>query len=64
MDSSQLRVILGPKSYLAVVVWGETTAIYEHKVPVVTAVTEKNYDDCLRREKKLEDITDNTHRKK
>ena len=48
---------------LAVIVWGETTAIYERKVPVITAVTEENYDDCLRRLYQLEDITDNTHRK-
>ena len=48
---------------LAVIVWGETTAIYEHKVPVITTVTEENYDDCLRRLYQLEDITDNTHRK-
>ena len=48
---------------LAVIVWGEATAIYEHKVPVITTVTEENYDDCLRRLYQLEDITDNTHRK-
>ena len=44
------------------IVWGETTVIYEHKVPVVSAVTDENYDDCLRRLYHLEDITDSTHR--
>ena len=48
---------------LTVIVWGETTAIYEHKVPVVSAVTDENYDDCLRRLYHLEDITDSTHRR-
>ena len=48
---------------LTVIVWGETTAIYEHKVPVVSAVTEENYEDCLRRLYHLEDTTDSTHRK-
>ena len=47
---------------LTVIVWGETTAIYEHKVPVVSAVTEENYDDCLRRLYHLEDTTDSIHR--
>ena len=48
---------------LTVIAWGETCAIYEHKVPVVSAVTDENYDDCLRRLYHLEDITNSTHRR-
>ena len=29
---------------LTVIVWGKTTAIYKRKVPVVSAVTDENYD--------------------
>ena len=60
MDTSQLCVFLCPRADLTVIVWGETTAIYKHKVPVVSAVTEENYDDCLRR---LENTTDSTYRR-
>ena len=48
---------------LTVIVWGETTAIYERKVPVISSVTEENYEDCLQRLYQLEDITDKTHGK-
>ena len=48
---------------LTVIVWGETIAIYERKVPVISSVTEENYEDCLQRLYQLEDITDKTHGK-
>ena len=48
---------------LTVIAWGETTAVFEHKVAVVPAITEENYEDCLRRLYQLEDFTDRTHGK-
>ena len=43
---------------LTVIAWGETSAIYEHKVPIIPAVTEENNEDCLRRLYQLDDIHD------
>ena len=43
---------------LTVIVWGETTATYERRVPVMSSVTKENYEDCLRRLYQLEDIRD------